>query len=135
MYGGEAEGFTVRASGGRGSVVIRSGGYLVLGASQDPHDNGGARVDVAFDPGQFRLDDTRDTIELRFDGTRVDAVSYAPPFPLEEGRAMALSAAAMDAELNDEAAHWCASPVPMRGEGEQADRGTPGAPNPRCRAR
>ncbi len=64
--------------------------------------------------GVFAMQNSADTITLRYDGEVVDRISYSSPaWPLVEGRSLSLDRGAYDTAVNDDPAVWCASATPF----------------------
>ncbi len=110
-----------------GPVVVPPGGVYLLGSSQDRQRNGDIVVDFRWE--FFSLNNESDRVSL-FDanGVLVDEVVYGRGWPLEEGRAIALSGDRLDRIENDDPANWCLSEV----ERDNGDFGTPRNANPIC---
>jgi len=72
-----------------------------------------------------------DAIELRVDGLVIDSVGWNSSWPGAVGVSTVLDARAIDADLNDAKAAWCASTLAWD---THTDLGSPGAPNPTCAA-
>ncbi len=133
-------------------LVVPVGGYLVLGASIDPGENGGAKVDYSYGndegPPKFMLNNgSADQIILECNGVQIDVVAYAPlgdacsdpvpppncadvGFPVPVGKSMNLDPLPKfgDAVKNDDSKNWCEALNPF-GAG---DLGTPGTVNSTC---
>lgn len=79
----------------------------------------------------FALTNSRNHLELWGPNGSLDAVDFkASGFSTPSGASLQLSADAEDADMNDSAAHWCASAnAPIAGT---TDHGTPLAPNATC---
>jgi len=122
--------FAILANGGNG-IVIPAGGYLVLGKSIDPLQNGDVPVDVVYTG--FTLSNGADEILLaKPSGLLVDGVAYddGVTFPDLPGRSISLAPDMFDALANDLGANWCASSSPI--SGNNPDTGTPRKPNDDC---
>lgn len=110
-------------------LVIEPGGYAVLGEEPDPSVNGGVWLDAMWT--STTLANTADELVLIGPSGEFDRVAWSSPdWPGGGGVAMALSADALDASLNDDPLHWCDAVDPF-GAG---DLGTPGAANADCAA-
>ena len=110
-----------------GPLVIRAGGYLVLGNNVDTSSNGGVNVNYVYGSSWF-LANSADEIILLDDSSpdpvEIDRVEYdgGPTFPDPTGASMALKNPSLD---NNIGTNWCTSATPF-GDG---DLGTPGAAN------
>ena len=123
-------------------VMLAPWGRTTLGPNVDPSTNGGATVDVGYDPDLFLLDNEFDNIQLYTpDGSLVSEVRYTACMGLEPGTALqahdpdehALSVVPsywydnwIDPAL--EMRSWCNASATY-GDG---DVGTPHAPNAKC---
>ena len=136
----DLQGCRVRTGSGETEIgaqlVMRSGGYLLLGRSADFLDNGGLSPDVLFD---FDLSDAGATLSVVCGGVTIDEVTYddAAPWPAPAvRRSLNLDLSARTAGANDAPASWCLA--------DEADQyffdfannnhhaGTPGAVNSGC---
>jgi hypothetical protein len=110
------------------SVVVEAGGYVVFGKSDDVIANDGVLVDYVFST-MFLSDD--DSIILKQGGVEIDRVDYLEvgDWPNGTSRAASLDPASFDSTANDSGLNWCAATTPY---GTNANRGTPGQPNPNC---
>jgi uncharacterized repeat protein (TIGR01451 family) len=103
-------------------LILASGGYLVLGANDDPLVNGGVGVDYAY--SSYLLVDVEDEVVLVCDDTEADRVNYDGSFPFAAGASMQL----LDPGLNNNnSANWCQASAPW--PGSAGDFGTPGEAN------
>lgn len=117
-------------------VVIEAGGYLVVGASTDIRENGGAEVDHAW--SEVLLENEAGAVSVRFDGALRDEVLWDPTggWILLDGASLSfdpsllVDLAASDA-ANDPPEAWCAGTETL---GRSLDLATPGQPNPPCPA-
>ena len=110
-----------------GLLLVPAAERLVLGASTDPEENGGAEVDVAYT--SMLLANVADRVILRCNGALVDEVAWdAEFFPVVPGAAMALDPASTGTATNDPPTAWC-SAATVYGDG---DYGTPGSLNAAC---
>ncbi len=119
------------------SLVIPSGGHVVLAPSNVSSQNGGLpQVDMVYDYEAFVLSSSDDDqIVLRMGDDVIDEVAYSnvAPWPSAPGRSCFLRSDSMDAAANDEATSWCltsADPSFEYGGEDGANHGSPGAPNP-----
>ncbi|MCC6625322.1 MAG: lamin tail domain-containing protein [Deltaproteobacteria bacterium] len=109
-------------------TVLGRRGRVVIGASRDLADNGGALVDRAWGEAVLLVPDGG-RVALICEGAAIDEVAWeAPAWSIVEGSSLALSPFRKDLDDNDLAGSWC------RGQASygQGDRGSPGAPNPNC---
>ncbi len=112
-----------------GSMILASGGYMVLGSSANMALNGGLLVNMAW--SGFALGNSDDEIILTAaDGTLLDEVLYdgGATFPDPTGASMTLDLTAYDDLLNDDGMYWCEA-TSLYGLG---DMGTPGMENDSC---
>jgi hypothetical protein len=117
-------------------VVIEAGGFLVIGASTDIRENGGAEVDHAWT--EVQLENEAGGVSVTFDGELRDEVLWDPAggWILLDGAALSfdpsliVDLAASDL-ANDAPEAWCAGTVTV---GRSLDLATPGQPNPPCPA-
>ena len=109
-------------------LVVPPGGRAVLARNGDPAVNGGVSADAVLP--LMALKNFGDSIELRWAGTAIDAVSWdaVGGWSIPSGASLALAAGAEDPVSNDYAFSWCASTTPF-GDG---DAGTPGQPEDPC---
>ena len=120
VSGGET-GFTVDAE-----LIIEAGEYAVLANYQLSSLNGGnTEVDFQYNYSNFKLLGI-DSVQLSYNGTTFDTVSYDSTYPLEAGRSLITKD--LDTTNNDSADGWCYS-FSTYGSG---DAGTPGAQNDGC---
>jgi len=108
------------------SLVIESGGYLVLGEETDPTLNSGAEVDYAWGTNaNLTLGNGDDEIILSCGGIIIDMVAYdnGDTFPDPNSYSMALSPNYYNSVENDLGENWGISFEPY-GDGENS--GTPG---------
>ena len=117
------------------------GGGRPWGRTWIPSTNGGATVDVGYDPDLFLLDNEFDTIQLHTpDGSLVSEVRYTACMGLEPGTALQLDPDehALSVVPTDWYDAWIDPALEMRswcnasatyGDG---DVGTPHAPNAEC---
>jgi len=109
-------------------TVIGRHGHLVVGASTDLVDNGGAPVQRAWGEAVV-LGMSEGSLELRCGGETIDYFAWdAPLWPVQSGAALALSPYHDSVAGNDASTSWCAAQASF-GAG---DRGTPGVANPPC---
>jgi len=121
----------------RQDVVVPTGGFAVLAASDDPDDNGQLpQVDYAYEYESFSLSSYEDDdIILMMGELEIDALGYSnlSSWPSAPGQSNFLSPSAYDATANDDVANWCStppSPAYEFGGPGGANYGTPGADNP-----
>lgn len=122
--------FTILDNSGLG-IVIPPGGYLVLGKSIDPVQNGDVPVDIVYTG--FTLSNGDDEIVLaRPNGVVVDAVAYddGVTFPDTAGNSVSLRPDKLDAVSNDDGANWCHGTSPI--SSNNPDTGTPKLVNDPC---
>lgn len=122
--------FTILDNSGLG-IVIPPGGYLVLGKSIDPAQNGEVPVDIVYTG--FTLSNGDDEIVLaRPSGVVVDAVVYddGVTFPDTGGNSVSLRPDRLDAVSNDDGANWCHGTSPI--SSNNPDTGTPKLVNDPC---
>lgn len=103
------------------TLVVPSGGRIVLGADPNPATNGGVSLDAAWGSGLMQLGNGGDELRMSFDGLLIDAVSWGTNFD-PTGASMQTRAGLEDAASNDVEANWCAATSPLSG----GDAGTPG---------
>lgn len=109
-------------------VVVAPGGTVVLAKVADPTINGGL-PGVAYAFGtSYSLVNTGDEVRLECAGAVVDVVVYLDTWPFDEGVAMQLGSASLDATANDALGSWCLA-TSAYGLG---DIGTPGQANAGC---
>ena len=109
-------------------VIINSGAYFVFGLNADDEVNGGVTVDYEYAP-TLQLGNGDDEVRLYVGATLIDQVEYTTAaFPDEEGRALSLDPAHLDALENDTGGFWCSASTSY-GDG---DFGSPGIANPTC---
>jgi len=108
---------------------VTAGEFVVLGASTDLADNGGATVDVAWAGLDLGGDADGLTLTDAY-GTVVDSVSWGSGagFPDPTGASLTLDPGSYSASANDDGANWCEASSSF-GDG---DLGTPGAANDGC---
>jgi cysteine-rich repeat protein len=99
-------------------IVLASSGEAVPGGSVDwsPY-------------GRFSLSNSADEIVLSFNSVEVDRLAWSSGWPLPTARSTALSDRAVDGDLNDAPASWCASSEPY---GDGTNMGSPGELNGIC---
>jgi len=104
-------------------LVLIPDGFVVLGANDDPTQNGGVTVDYKY--GDFTLSNLWDEVILEHpSGVILDEVHYdnGETFPDEEGKSMMLTDPNFDNSIGE---NWISS-MSIFGSG---DFGTPGGPN------
>lgn len=108
-------------------LIIGPGGYRVF-ATLFAGDQG-FEADLQWDPGDFQLNNTADTVRLVCDANVVDEVGYdnGATFPDPTGASMSLDPGSFDAVANDDGSNWCEATTSYNG-----DLGTPGADNDPC---
>ena len=110
-------------------LSLAPGATAIFAISGNTLINGGVIPTYVY--ADFTLDDDVDEIIIVApDGTLIDTVAYGPSFPLVPGRALSLSPAAQDPDLNDNPSNWCVATMLMTSE----DYGTPGFINNGCSA-
>ena len=109
-------------------MTITSGGFLLLGRSNDPAVNGGLNMDALFD---FGLSNGGDIIVLSCAGMVVDRVAYDDGNTYPNARQASI-ARSQDTLLgpDSDAVRWCLGQAVYLADPEH--RGTPGAANPLC---
>lgn len=110
--------------------TIPADGFTVLGQNLVTAQNGGVPVDLAYG-NQVVLDDTVDSVILRYGNILIDRVEYDAhaAWTLPAGRSMAVDLFRPSSHLqNDSPEVWCASHSPT----ESTVRATPGQPNFSC---
>jgi hypothetical protein len=110
-----------------GPLIVPPGGYLVLGASQDPSKNGGVKVAYAY--SAFYLANTADEIVVvDGSGNTIDSFSYssAAGFVIPEGASLSTKSPTVD---KGKPSNWCTETQAW--PGSAGDHGTPGA-DPGC---
>ncbi|MCB9668731.1 MAG: lamin tail domain-containing protein [Alphaproteobacteria bacterium] len=120
-----------------GTVVVPSGGYVVLGENANTGSNGGVPVDYAYGNLTMPLwnpDATHPstTLTIAFGATVFDSITYDATWPDVEGHAFVLDDAFQNATDNDDPASWCDAWGTAYGSGGV---GTPGAANVDCDAK
>jgi hypothetical protein len=117
-------------------VLIEAGGFLVIGASTDIRENGGAEVDHAW--AEVQLENEAGGVSVTFDGALRDEVLWDPAggWILLDGAALSFDPSlivdlASSDLANDAPEAWCAGTVTV---GRSLDLATPGQPNPPCPA-
>jgi hypothetical protein len=121
---GDGDGVTVSSS-----LPLAAGQYLVFGASTNVDVNGGLAAAYAWDAGAVKLSNDADSVTLSVGSLQIDTFTYTVEFwNVEEGEALGVDPARMDATSNDAPDSWC----PQRSEFGQGDRGTPGRANDAC---
>ncbi len=114
-----------------GVLLVPAGGFVVLGRSGDPLENGGLLPDHVY--SGFILANRADEVLLTCGDTLIDGVAYddREGWPAAPGRTMSLDPANLDATANDAPAAWCAAAEADR-YGDERNAGTPGTANPTC---
>ncbi len=112
-------------------LPLRADAAVLLVRNADPEVNGGLEADHTFD---FNLSNEGETLRLLCGDTLIDQIAYddGGEFPAARSGAIALDAFAFDAADNDDGASWCLAEAIYFGEGQRANRGTPGVTNPPC---
>lgn len=113
------------------SVVVPSGGYVVLGVNADTGTNGGVTVDYVYTT--LNLGNSTDGIIVESPtAVMIDQVIWdnGATFPDPNGASMNLNPANLNATDNDTGANWCESTSAIGG----GDLGTPGSANDACGA-
>jgi hypothetical protein len=105
-------------------VTIPAGGFASVARGDQP----------GFSPSvvtTFSLKNSADVLEISCGGVAIDRVEYdkSRGFPLAAGLAMSLDSRSSSAARNDDGGAWC-----LAVEAYATDFGTPGRPNPPCRA-
>ena len=106
------------------SLVVEPGARVVLGTTADMELNGGVSLDHAYGT-DLRLGNTEGRLELAVGFVSIFALEWDPAFPDVDGRAMQLSAGALDPLT---AMSWCSA----EGVYGIGGYGTPGAANTVC---
>ena len=109
------------------SLVVQSGGFVVLGPSADTTENGGAPVDHAWGTDTFSPPGTG-TLSITVGDAAIWAVDIDETWSAIEGRAWSVDPTLLDADHASSPDAWCASSESF-GDG---DDGTPGDTNPWC---
>ncbi len=130
------EGLSLTVSRGDGASLqshrfvdgsIESEGYFVAGNAAPPTAH--AHVDYSYEGALGSLRNSDGVVSVWCGSKLVDEVRYEST---TDGRALELDGRlAPDHELNDDAGHWCPTPVGTSPSFE-ANFGTPGAPNSPC---
>jgi hypothetical protein len=110
-----------------GPLIVPPKGYIVLGRSDDEHDNGG--LEVAYAYSDIVLSNHTDEIVLiNQSGKVVDSVSYShgAGFTIPEGASLSFK---QQGGAKNNPASWCVEPSPW--PGSDGDTGTPGS-KPGC---
>ncbi|MEC9070754.1 MAG: lamin tail domain-containing protein, partial [Myxococcota bacterium] len=108
-------------------VVIADGEFMVLAAASDLGVGVAGFADLVW--AGFSLDNLFDEVIITCGGTQIDAISWTPDWPGDEGVAMQLQTSKTNATLNDEADSWCAADTAI---GDSGELGTPGEANTPC---
>ncbi len=117
---GGAEAWAFPEAGGL-STVLMPGAAMAIARSGLGYVNG--NIAPRFVWSALALDNAEDRVWLQCGEEIIDTVAWSSPaWALAPGRALALGAAAMDAEANDDPSAWC-----------PPGSASPGAPNPLCR--
>ena len=113
-----------------GALVVEAGQMVVLGNEADPETNGGVDVDYQYS-SLVLANDTDELMLVAPGGLVIDSVVFSDEeFPDTTGKAMSLDPEATTAAANDDGANWCDAGFILPG----GDFGTPGLPNPGCKA-
>lgn len=123
---------------------IKPGGYIVLGLSANEKDNGGVKVQYAYD--NVTMTNQQGVVVLKWGAVVIDSVQYYAKgffcdpnnpkpgcadqgFDIGVGQSLSLDPDEFDGTKNDTPDNWCKGKVKY-GEG---DFGTPGLPNTTCK--
>ena len=124
---------TIKAANG---LTIKAGGFLVLGKSQDPAANGGAKVDYLYGSAISLPNSGTAEVRLFHGSDLIDEVIYTPKangwLPMGDGASYQLATDQMNATANDLGPHWCYATQVFGPPNLATDKGTPGAPNSAC---
>ena len=114
-----------------GNTKIPAKGYFVLGRTLDAGANGGVKVDHSYG-NSLTLTNGSDVVQIDAGSVQIDRVAWSTKlgWPALVGKSMQLSPTALDADLNDNPAAWCAATEAMT----SGDLGTPGKANSACAA-
>jgi len=109
------------------SVVVPSGGYVVLGINSNSSTNGGVTVDYQY--SGVSLNNTVDYVAIVDGNTVIDQVTYDEASGLDPaGASRTLDPLYLSALQNDTDTNFCTASSMMAG----GDAGTPGAANDNC---
>jgi hypothetical protein len=109
------------------SVVVASGGYVVLGINANSSTNGG--VSVAYQYSNVNLNNTADYLAILDGSTVIDEVSWDEASGLDpSGASRSLDPVYTSASMNDTDQYFCTASSSMSG----GDSGTPNGPNDNC---
>lgn len=110
------------------SIIVPSGGIVVLGNNADFNTNGGVQIDYEY--SNFTLSNSSDEIILSCNGVVIDEVHYdtGQGFPNGSGGSLSLNSQYLNSDDNDNSISWCLS-ISTFGVG---DLGTPGIVNDDC---
>jgi len=115
-----------------GTTTVPANGYLVLGRSSNPADNGNAPVDYSYGSDGLTLGNGTDEVVVVLpDGvTEIARINYdnGATFPDLTGESMQLDPAFLNPTDYDDGSNWCPA-LTAYGDG---DLGTPGAANETC---
>ncbi|MFZ5479711.1 MAG: MopE-related protein [Myxococcota bacterium] len=137
----DLDGLTITNSRGQSIEITRSfavaiGDYIIFGASDNSTDatavdyNGGVQVDYVYDPADFDLRSSSDSIEITFERVVIDVVEWDSSWGLDTNHAHQCQPSSFDLEwANDSSLNWCPAEQPFDDPGEW---GTPGEPNEYC---
>lgn len=109
-------------------LIVKAGGFFVIGVSNDPQENGGVKVDSVVVAKNAKLANSKGTIRITSGETVLDELTYGDGWVLKQGKATSLDPTIKAAAGNDAASAWCVAKHPY-GDG---DFGTPGAVNHSC---
>jgi hypothetical protein len=108
-------------------LLVAPGGFVVLGASDDPLLNGDIEVDYVY--ANMALSEFVGALSLTFGGVEIDQLLWLiGAFPDDVGAAMSLDPTRGTHETNDYAVGWCSATSAL-GDG---GLGTPGTANDPC---
>lgn len=112
------------------SVRVPPSGFVVLGVSADPAENGGVEVDYAYSIEDLKFGNEGDAVGVLVGETWLDLVVYdgGVEFPYAEGWSIQLDPSVDSPDGNDEGSAWC---LPTRSYGA-GDHGSPGEANESC---
>lgn len=111
-------------------IIVKAGGYFVIGITTVTADNGDTPVDLAL--SGLSLADAGSVVELAAGATVVDSLAYdsGSGWPTTAlGISVQLSSDKLNAKQNDEPTAWCPSIAPY---GNGGNKGTPGKTNAVC---
>ena len=128
-------GWEVTSQGGTGftvddSLVVVSGGTVVLGAESDTGLNGDVAVDYEYDRNDVAFNDAADTLFLYLGDDWITRVKWDADWSVSSGASLNLDVDYLTTNGTGDVAYWCSSTSSF-GDG---DLGTPNAENEECTA-